>query len=320
LKTQEQTMRFEKRRFGIGLLSAGLALGTVGFAFGEDKPATGGGDTPPPAGERQNRPEGRPEGGPDGRRMEPGRMLDRIQEVYGRLNLSEEQKTKVKSIVDGAKKDVAAAMKEVEGKEPRERMEKMREVLQPVREKLMDVLDETQREKLREEFRNAGGPGGGRFGGPQAEGQPPREASDRPDGARRGRGGPDGAGGPDGQRRQRDPGEAIKRLRDNLPELKLSDEQKQKVDSLLSETEKKLTDLRTEAEKQAQETRTKFREAFESNKQKLDSILTDEQKKKLEELLPAPRGGGGDGERRGDRPGRGEPRPEGQNGGAKPKE
>jgi hypothetical protein len=87
---------------------------------------------------------------------------------------------------------------------------------------------------------------------------------------------------------------------------------------LLSETEKKLTDLRTEAEKQAQETRTKFREAFESNKQKLDSILTDDQKKKLEELLPAPRA---DGERRGDRPGRGGPRPERQDeGGAKPKE
>jgi hypothetical protein len=120
----------------------------------------------------------------------------------------------------------------------------------------------------------------------------------------------------------RDPGDMIKRLRDNLPELKLSDEQKQKVDSLLSETEKKLTDLRAEAEKQAQETRAKFREAFESNKQKLDALLNDEQKKKLEELLPAPRGGGEGGERRGggERPGRGAPRPERQDDGAKPKE
>ena len=207
--------------------------------------------------------------------------------------------------------------------------------MQPIREKLMDVLDETQREKLREEFRTAGG---GREGGPggrpnaAAPGEPgdrPREAADRPDGQRRGRGGPDGAGGPDGQRRQRDPGDAIRALRDNLPELKLSDEQKQKVDALLSETEKKVADLRAEAEKQAQEARTKFREAFDSNKQKLDSILTDEQKKKLEELLPAPRGGGGDrpgGDRPGgDRPGRGGQRPErpddaGAGGGAKPKE
>jgi hypothetical protein len=304
-------MRFEKRRFGIGLLSAGLTLGMVGFAFGEDKPAGGGGETPPPPGQRQNRPEGRPEGGPDGRRMDPARMLDRIQEVYGKLNLSEEQKTKVKSIVDDAKKDVEAAMKDLEGKEPRERFEKMREVLQPVREKLMDVLDETQREKLREEFRNggAGGPGG-RFGSPP--GERPREAADSPDGQRRGRGGPDGGA------RQRDPGDMIKRLRDQLPELKLSDAQKQKVDSLLSETEKKITDLRTEAEKQAQETRAKFRATFESNKQKLDSILTDDQKKKLEELLPAPRSN--DGERRGDRSGRGGPRPDRPDDGAKPKE
>ena len=51
--------------------------------------------------------------------MEPGRMLDRIQEVYGKLNLSEEQKGKVKTIIDGAKKDVAAAVKDLEGKEPR---------------------------------------------------------------------------------------------------------------------------------------------------------------------------------------------------------
>jgi Spy/CpxP family protein refolding chaperone len=285
-------MRFEMRRFGTGLLSAALALGSVSLAFGEDKPS-GDAPAPPPPGERQG-PDGRREGGP---RMDPARMLDRIQEVYGRLNLSEEQKTKVKSIIDDAKKDLAAATKDLEGKEPRERMEKMREVMQPVREKLMDVLDETQREKLREEFRAAGGGPGGRFGGPDGQ-RPdrPREPGDRPDGARR----------------PRDPGEMLKRLRDNLPELKLNDEQKQKVDSLLSETEKKLGDLRAEAEKQAAETRAKFREAFETNKQKLDSILTDEQKKKLQELMPPPRADG-------ERPGRGAAPPTGDNG-AKPKQ
>jgi hypothetical protein len=196
----------------------------------------------------------------------------------------------------------------------------------------MDVLDETQREKLREEFRTAGGgPGGpgGRFGSPPRDGERPREQGERPDGARRGGpegpGSPEGRGGPDGagQRRgQRDQGQMISRIRENLSELKLNDDQKQKVDALLSETEKKLTDLRAEADKQAQETRTKFREAFESNKQKLDSILTEEQKKKLQELTPQPPQRGGDGERRGggDRPGRGGPPPEARDGDAKPKE
>jgi hypothetical protein len=286
-------MRFEKRRLNTGLLSAALALGAAGFAFGDDKGSGNSTPPPPPAGQGDRQ---RPEGRGEGAMRDPGRMLDRIQELYGKLNLSDDQKTKVKSIIDDAKKNVAAAMKDLEGKEPRERVEKMREVMQPVREKLMDVLDETQREKLREEFR---GGEGGRFGSPDAQ-RPnrPGEQSDRPDGARRGR----------------DPGDMIKRLRDNLPELKLSDDQKQKVDSLLSDTEKKITDLRTEAEKQAQETRAKFREAFESNKQKLDSILTDDQKKKLQELMPAPQRPDGE------RPGRAGPRNGASVDSAKPKQ
>ena len=100
----------------------------------------------------------------------------------------------------------------------------------------------------------------------------------------------------------------IEHLRGTLDKLELNEDQRKKVDALLTETERKMIDLRSEAEKQAIETRGKFRAAMEENKKQLDSILNDEQKAKLKEMMSqrGPRGGGGpEGER-----GRG-PRPEG---------
>ena len=314
-------MRFEKS-LGLGLLTAGLTLGWAGLSRGQDKPRA---EPPPPGAERGERPQrGGPDGGGEGRpRMELGQqMLDRLHEQLKKLNLSDEQSTKIKAILDEAKTATSAAMKEGEGLEPRERFGKVREVMQPFREKLMDVLDETQREKLRENMKAAGGPGFGGPGGPEGRrgpGGPPPPGGER-DGRRaerRGPGGPDGPGrpgeprgpgGPDGQRRP-EPGMMIERMRHNLERLELTAEQKSKVDALLSETEKKLIDLRTEAEKQAVETRGKFRAAIDESRSQIEALLTDEQKAKLKEMA-SPRPPRGEGERPGGpgpRPDRGAP-------------
>jgi hypothetical protein len=102
----------------------------------------------------------------------------------------------------------------------------------------------------------------------------------------------------------------VHHLRDNVGKLELNDDQKKKVDALMSETEKKLSELTTEAEKQQAETRGKFRTAMQTSREQLDSILTDAQKQKLREMMPKP-GPRPEGEKPGGE-GRGGPRREGR--------
>jgi hypothetical protein len=107
----------------------------------------------------------------------------------------------------------------------------------------------------------------------------------------------------------------VHHLKDNVGKLQLNDEQKKKVDALMSDTEKKLSDLTTEAEKIQAEVRGKFRSAMQSSREQLDSILTDEQKQKLREMMPPP------GPRPEGRPGPdGRPGPQGGNPPQPPKE
>src|SRR5262245_22252399 len=105
-------MQFDKR-LGIGLLSAGMALTCTALARGEDKPPAGG----PPPGERpegREGREGRPGGGggrPEGRegfRPDPRRMLERMDQQFEGLNLSDDQKAKIKKISEKAKADLDA--------------------------------------------------------------------------------------------------------------------------------------------------------------------------------------------------------------------
>jgi Spy/CpxP family protein refolding chaperone len=279
-------MRLGKRLAIGGLLSAGLAFGWAsGVARGEDKPAAA-----PPPGDQPDRPE-RPGGERGGPPREPGGMLERFRERVDELNLSAEQKTKIDGIVEKAKTDLKAAMaKAADATSPEERRDAIREVMEPAREAIMNALDETQREKLRETMRNAFG-GGGRPGGPDGPG------GDRPGGppgreARRGRGpdAPDGANKPEGPGSpERSPMAMFGRVKDSLGKLNLSDEQKKKVEALMAEQQKKISDLQTEAEKQQAEMRGKFRETMIAGHDRLDELLTEEQRTKLREMMPPPR-------------------------------
>ena len=275
---KEHVMRFEKR-LSIGLLTAGMALGWAGTVQAEDKPQA---DKP-----GNERGEGRGPGGREDRQPGPDKMIERMQGMFSDLNLSEEQKTKMKGILEKAKADLVALGKPAEGADRREHGEKARAILQPVREQMMGVLDETQKEKLREKMKEAGprpggegGPGGrGERGGPEGKRGGPR-------GEARGPGGPGGPGGPP------EPARMIERVKENVGKLGLNDEQKKKAEAVLAETEKKLSALQTEAEKARAEMHGKFREAMQSSRSQLDAILTEEQKTKLKEMMPPPRGPG----------------------------
>ena len=267
-------MRFEQLR--IGLLAAGIMFGVAGVTYAQDAaPAPAAGEQPktdeakpaegnatPAAGAEQDERRGRRG---EGRGGNPARMLQRMQESFGDLNLSDEQKSKVQAIIDKAKPQLEALAKETASLEPRERATKMREAVQPVREELMSVLDETQRQKLREKMEAAraagGGGGGGRGGLPM-----------------------------------------LQNLKANLEQLGLSEDQKKQVDALIADTEKQFAAIRAEAGGQGNagapggEARAKFREVMQANRKKLNEILTPEQQQKLRELSPRRgQGAGGNG-------------------------
>ena len=154
----------------------------------------------------------------------------------------------MKAIVEKAKPKLDALAKEVEGKEPRERMTKAREAMQPIREELMAVLDETQRQKLRELNQS-----------------------------RQNRGGGERAGGP----------AMLGRMREAMGKLDLNDEQKKQVDALMAETEKQFADIRAAGGGQGgPEARGKYRELMQSTRKRLNEILTAEQQAELREMMP----------------------------------
>lgn len=254
-------MRFEQLR--IGLLTAGMTIGLAGMTYAqgaapapaageqpktETKPAEG--DAAPAAGAERGR-EGRGRRG-EGRGANPARMLQRMQESFNDLNLSDEQKTKIQAIVDTAKPQLEALARETESLEPRQRAKKMRETVQPVREELMSVLDETQRQKLREKMEAARAAGGG--------------------------GGPGGPGGLP----------MLQNLKANLEQLGLRENQKKQVDALIADTEKQFAAIRAEAGQgnAGGEARAKFREVMQANRKRLNEILTPEQQQKLRDLSP----------------------------------
>lgn len=275
-------MRLDKQ-FGIRLLTAGLTFGLAGLAYAQDAapPATGeppktaeaetaeaetaeakpdGADAKPAAAGGERRREGRPSRG-EFRRADPQRMLQRMQESFNDLNLSDEQKMKIQAIVDKAKPQLEALVKETEGAEPRERATKLREAAQPVREELMAVLDETQRQKFRERMEAARAAGGGGRGGTPM----------------------------------------LQTLKENLGKLGLTDEQKTQVDALIADSEKQFAAIRAETGQGGPnpEARAKFRELMQANRKKLNEILTPEQQQKLRELSPQRRRGDGQGRRPG---------------------
>ena len=303
-------MRFGKHVALGGLLSAGLTLGWAsGTTRAEDKPDPYG---QPPAGKPEGRDRERGERGERGERPDPQRMVERMRGRLEGLNLSSEQKSKIDEILAKGKTDLEAAVKQLEGgggPPSPERGQPVRDVMRDLHEKVMNALDETQREKMRESMRNAGpgGPGGpGRPGGPDGPG------GLRPGEGRRGPGpgGPDRApnAGPGGPGTGPGPTAMVTHLKENLGKLDLNDEQKKKVDALLSETQKKLSEMQTEAEKTQAEVRGKFREAIQSSHDRLNEILTEEQRTKLREMMPRPQPRGeGDGAKHGE----GKPRPDG---------
>src|SRR5215207_3525902 len=101
-------------------------------------------------GERPGRPDGdRPDRPADQQRLDPGAVIERAKADILSMDLSAEQKSQVEAIFAKGKEELAAYRQQSEGKDPGERTEGARAILQAVREKVGGVLNDEQRQALR---------------------------------------------------------------------------------------------------------------------------------------------------------------------------
>jgi peroxiredoxin len=77
----------------------------------------------------------------------------------------------------------------------------------------------------------------------------------------------------------------VRRLREAMTKLDLSNEQKQKVDALLNDVQDKARELRREAQGDAQALREKGRQLIQDSRAKLQEVLSPDQQAKLRELM-----------------------------------
>lgn len=90
--------------------------------------------------------------------MMGGAMLERFKHALSQLNLSEEQKEKIKEIFAASHEQIEALKKDGEG----EKGEKLKAIFEETREQVLAVLTPEQQAKLKEMREQRGGPGGGR--------------------------------------------------------------------------------------------------------------------------------------------------------------
>ena len=108
-----------------------------------------------PAFAQSTRPTARP--GP-GERFGGGMFLDRLKENLAKLDLTDEQKTKIKDVFEDIKPKAEALRQQVQSGSDEAR-EKVRDLFQETRRKLGEILTPEQRQKLMESMRPPGGEG-----------------------------------------------------------------------------------------------------------------------------------------------------------------
>ena len=212
-----------------------------------------------------------------------GQMLERIRFTLGELKLSDEQKVKVDAIFRKAREGMDKLREEMEEIDPRDRMARATEFFQDIREELSAVLNADQKalldkriDEARRDFRERRGAGPATAPAAPAAPPPPRRRDAGPE----------------------RPGVALERLREAMSKIDLTDEQKQKIKSLIEDVQSKGMALRQQAEA-GENVREKGFELLQQTRQKVTAILTPAQQQKLRELL-------GDGPRPASRPMMGE--------------
>jgi Spy/CpxP family protein refolding chaperone len=231
-----------------------------------DRPA---GDRPPGDRPDGDRPDGdRPTGErPSGERSEPGAIVERMKAELLTMDLSADQKKQVEEIFTKAREELAAHRQQNEAKEPAERREGARAILQALREKIGAVLSDEQRQALRLRMDRA------------------RE------------------GGREGARAGGEPGGMLaERLKHAMKGIDLDDEQTKKLDALLADSQRKMREINEQTRAQI---RDLMRDTRGRISELLTPEQREKFKEAMPEGGPARRNPEGPGE--GERPRRAEP-------------
>jgi len=197
------------------------------------------------------------------RQHDPAMMLDRMHETINSLDLSADQKTQVDAIFTQAKSDFEAMRQkwDQDKVEPRDRMEQGRDFMKALNKKIGAVLTDQQKKTLK---------------------QKRQELAKR-------RGEQDGSGMHDRKGDRQGP-PMLERLRHALDQLNLTDEQKQQVKTVFEDTREKMKALRDESGGDREVMREKGRKIIEDARDRINSILTPEQREKLKEMRRSDRG------------------------------
>ena len=181
--------------------------------------------------------------------MVPGLMLDRTRAAVDELKLTPEQKTKVDAIFKEARAELEGLKTQLESMDVRERMAEAREFFEGVRADLAFVLTPEQRQQMQQKLEQVRQNAGAAV--------PP-------------------------------PGVLAERLREALPQLKLSDEQAQRAKELFDDVRPRAEALRQQIETGDADARQKARELAEETRQKLREILTPQQQEQLRQMMSRP--------------------------------
>lgn len=202
-----------------------------------------------------------------GRRMDrmrhhnPAMMLDRMHETINSLDLTTDQKTQVDALFTQAKSDFEAMRQkwEQDKVKPRDRMDQGRDFMKDLNKKVEAILTDQQKEALKEKRQ--------------------KWAQNR-----EGRRGPGMHHGKDGKGDRQGPPAMMERMHHALDQLNLTEDQKQQVKAVMTETHEKLKALRDESDGDREAMREKGRKIMEDARTRIMAILTPEQREKLKEM------------------------------------
>lgn len=195
-------------------------------------------------------------------------LIPRLRSGVATLNLSDDQKTQVNSILDAAEQDAKTLTDQLQNLSPPERYQKIGPFIRKLRTDLAGAMDADQFKTLSQNFPILRDPGGNgpatRRSGPTTRGNgaaPPR------------------------------PAERLEALRAALAKLDLSDEQKKKVADLLASLQAKLQDIRQSPD--SGDAQARLQQLRQDIRSKLQEILTPDQMQQFRDLMQEQSGAGG---------------------------
>ncbi|HEV2295353.1 MAG TPA: deiodinase-like protein [Tepidisphaeraceae bacterium] len=210
--------------------------------------------TRPAPAERRGNPDA-----PAGRRMAPppGQFIEQLRRVAKDLDLTDEQKTKIQAALTAAADEFKQVRDELESMEGRERRQRVEEILGTMRKAVNDTLSEEQRQTLRKKMKEL-----------------------RPAAARR--------PGVEGRVPTTRPGPFIERLQQTLARLGLSDDQKKRIEAIISDAKGQMEEVREGLLSGDEAAREKVGELMMDVRRQIGEILTEDQRERFRDMMAPP--------------------------------